>query len=342
MRSLLLACLLAGAARPAAASAKNAGGDTAQFLTIGAGARALGLGDAYGPVAEGPDAIYWNPAGLAGLPGPQASYSHVEYLRSFRHEHFAYAQRALGGGMGFAGTVWRAAELDARTSANVHLGKFAPHSESFAVAYARSFWEHSDMPTRDREFFLDKYDMPWTPRPIQEPDVSWEGSARFGLAVKAVRETIRERGASAVAVDLGGLYYPYAVEGLSASLTLRNLGSRPRFIREKGSLPTEAGVGLAYARRSDRRVFMPVLELALPYYGDPFAKLGFELGTRLGEGSSAFLRGGYKTQSAPHLGPAAGATVGVGVQVRHLSLDLAFQPMGELQDVLKLSLGYKF
>ncbi len=35
----------------------------AEFSQIGAGARSLGMGEAYTAVADGPDAVYWNPGG---------------------------------------------------------------------------------------------------------------------------------------------------------------------------------------------------------------------------------------------------------------------------------------
>jgi len=49
-------------------SATCAGGDYASagaFLNLGVGARALGMGSAFTSVSIGPDATYWNPAGLA-------------------------------------------------------------------------------------------------------------------------------------------------------------------------------------------------------------------------------------------------------------------------------------
>jgi hypothetical protein len=52
---------------PAASFGFRLGGCSAPFLTIGGGARALALGGAYSAFAEGIDAIYWNPAGIAKL-----------------------------------------------------------------------------------------------------------------------------------------------------------------------------------------------------------------------------------------------------------------------------------
>jgi hypothetical protein len=48
------------------------------FLSIGAGARALGMGSAYVASANDVTAAYWNPAGLFGLKNYQASYMHSE------------------------------------------------------------------------------------------------------------------------------------------------------------------------------------------------------------------------------------------------------------------------
>lgn len=74
--SLLVSCL-SFLASPVSAQFVNAkyGGD---FLSIGAGARALGMGSAYVAVADEVTAAYWNPAGLNGITGYQGSYMHSE------------------------------------------------------------------------------------------------------------------------------------------------------------------------------------------------------------------------------------------------------------------------
>ncbi|MBI5475882.1 MAG: PorV/PorQ family protein [Ignavibacteriales bacterium] len=58
----------------AASKAKYAG----EFLSIGIGGRALGLGGAYTAVATDITAGYWNPAGLASMDYPQVSLMHDE------------------------------------------------------------------------------------------------------------------------------------------------------------------------------------------------------------------------------------------------------------------------
>lgn len=48
----------------------------AAFLELGVGARALALGGAYVALAEGATSLYWNPAGIADIPGIAGSISH--------------------------------------------------------------------------------------------------------------------------------------------------------------------------------------------------------------------------------------------------------------------------
>ena len=47
-----------------------------EFMSIGVGGRALGLGGAYAALAHDITAGYWNPAGLSSLSYPQIALMH--------------------------------------------------------------------------------------------------------------------------------------------------------------------------------------------------------------------------------------------------------------------------
>src|SRR5688500_17559264 len=95
-RILPLMVLLSGlAARLAAAEPAGFA-----FLEIPAGARASALGGAYASLGQGVDAVFWNPAGLAGVKGVQVMGGHYELYEKLRHDHFAVAGRVPGGGIG--------------------------------------------------------------------------------------------------------------------------------------------------------------------------------------------------------------------------------------------------
>ena len=335
---------IARLAGPAGAVPTNVAGNTAEFLEIGAGGRALGMGDVAGPVVRGPESMYWNPAGLAVSARPEVAFSHAELDKFFRHDFLSYAHpvEALGGTLGASLTLWTMDSLDARTASNVDVGKFSPHSEAFSFAYARSFWKDTDMPARDREFFQDTYDMPFTPRPLHDEDALWQGALRAGVAFKVVNETIRTRHSSAVAFDGGAQFVPVQFPDMTLSMSFRNIGTRPVFVADRGTLPMQVDWGIGYDVRWNGHRVTPCAELVLPYFGDMYAKLGAEFAVQTGANAEVFFRGGYKTVAAPYLSALAGATVGVGFRVNRFQADVGFQPMAELENVLRLSLGYRF
>jgi hypothetical protein len=65
----------------------------AEFLKIGAGARALGLGGGFTALADDASASYWNPAGLLFLEKSELLLMHSEHLGSLaNYDYAAFAQ----------------------------------------------------------------------------------------------------------------------------------------------------------------------------------------------------------------------------------------------------------
>lgn len=92
---LLLICLTVGfGIMPASAGInENAGTSAAAFLKIGAGApAATALGNAYVSIAEGPQALYWNPAGAASATTREVGFSYMSYLQGYKARTLTYLQ----------------------------------------------------------------------------------------------------------------------------------------------------------------------------------------------------------------------------------------------------------
>lgn len=341
---LALAAALFASAVPARALTGNTGGSTADFLRIGAGARALGMGEAYGAVAEGPDAAYWNPAGLAWIKRPEVSYSHVEMLDFFHHDHLSYVHPVgfLKGTVGASFTAFYQDGMDLVTNTNQVVGTYRPHSEAVMVTYASNLDVGERYDERDREYFQELWFHPNAYRPLSRGLDFWSGGLALGLSLKYLKETIHDRHSWAVAVDGGAHFRPVQFPNLAVSFVARNAGNRPRFTSRFENLPLEFDIGVSYDARWDYHRLVPAFEVGLPWYGDPFGKAGVEYSFCVGERTWTSLRAGYKTLSAADLGPLTGLTAGMGVRHRWLSLDVAFQPMAELGQVYRFTLGYRF
>jgi len=77
------------------------GTTSAQFLKIGAGARALGMGGAYAAFGTDIYSVYWNPAGIALIKSSsEIAFTHANWIADMTYD-FAAASLNLGG----AGTV---------------------------------------------------------------------------------------------------------------------------------------------------------------------------------------------------------------------------------------------
>jgi hypothetical protein len=69
------------------ARAENYGGE---FLNLPVGPKAMGMGGAFGPVADDASALYWNPAGLGRLKTPEIMLAHtVLFANLASHDYLA-------------------------------------------------------------------------------------------------------------------------------------------------------------------------------------------------------------------------------------------------------------
>lgn len=112
LHRIWLAGLALAIALPASAQDKYAG----EFLKIGVGARALGMGGAFVSVADDASAIYWNPAGLTFLQRGQVLGMHAEQFGGEVGHDFlsvAYPLRGEGNaGAGIVGVGWDRVAVD--------------------------------------------------------------------------------------------------------------------------------------------------------------------------------------------------------------------------------------
>ena len=185
------------------------GATAANFLKIGIGAKAGGMGGAFVALADDPSALYWNPAGLSQLDCPQVMLMHNEWAQDIRYEYLGYAL-----------------PVDPENTVAVavmflHMGEILGYDEN-------------DKPTS----FFSSYDA------AMLVGYSRKISSRLSLGwtAKGILEKLEDRQAQAAAFDMG-LFFDSHI--LSLGLCLRNLGTKLKFIEEEYPLPTDLKAGIA-------------------------------------------------------------------------------------------------
>jgi hypothetical protein len=202
--ALLVAAGVAGAA--------EAGSAAAAFLKIGVGARAVGMGEAQAALAEGPDALYWNPAGLAAYDRGAVSFSHNEWLEDVRYEYLGLSYPLLNVGT-FAFTAGRVGmgEIEGRNEQGDPTGTFTASDMVLSFGYARRVWD----------------------------------AFAVGGGVEYVTEKIENESAAAFAGTVGAIV-DTPLPGLAAGASASNFGGEMKFIETGAPLPLVVRAGLAY------------------------------------------------------------------------------------------------
>jgi hypothetical protein len=295
--------------------AASPGSTAAAFLKIGVGGRNIGMGET-GSVSRDINSIYWNPAGLVNIQKKEVSLMHALWFEDISYEQVAYGMPTKYG--------------------------------TFAVGLNYLWMTGIDK--------WDMYDQPLNESYRPYDAVGILGYARtikgipVGMNLKYIYSKIDTEHASAVAVDIGGVYDDLSVLGkkMKIGLVVQNLGTKMKFIDEGDALPVNIKVGCSYdfiARKKEQ--FEAGVDVNIPVDNDVRVNLGTEYMREIGKNMSAAIRAGYRTNTKG-LGAISGLTAGLGFQYYDYSIDYAWVPFygkgdfGNLGDTHRISLGLKF
>lgn len=293
MRFLLLALL---AALPAGAA------ETASFLNIGVGARALGMGGAYTALADDASALYWNPAGLSKLDKREFTASHAELFESTRLDFLAYAHPMAQGTFAAGLTYLSQGKIEGRDGLGRPTAGYDASDAAMNAGYARTFEE-----------------------------------VELGATAKYIRSRIGSDEAQTVAADVGA---KRALGGFVVGAVLRNLGSGLKFQDQRNDLPLRLALGGAYKFAGGHAAAVEVVNG--PRGAGTDGSFGGEyqavksLYLRAGYATQTVVAGGSDFDAA------RGLTLGLGVRNDRFSLDYAVLPSGEFGRSHRFSLGARF
>ena len=305
-----------------------------EFLSLGVGGQALGMGGAHVAVAKDVTAGYWNPAGLARMNYPQISLMHEEHFGNLVNYNYGAVAIPYGSDMSFGISAIRLsidgipdtrdALIDRQTGQQIS----SPTNINWGLDYSKI----TEFSNTDWAFFL-------TFAKKQSENFYW------GANVKFIRRDIAEFGATGIGFDIGAMYMPYENLTLGANLmdvtTTLLVWDTPSGRNELIS-PT-AKIGAAYLLHFLGGTFTPAIDFDVRFENRQFAS-NFNLGpvsfdARFGMEYNykniIALRGGYNDVKQ--------FTVGAGIKLPKLNIDYTFATFNEseserLPDTHRISL----
>jgi outer membrane protein OmpA-like peptidoglycan-associated protein len=287
--------------------ASDPGTTGANFLKIGIGPRAAGMGEAQVAICNDVTSVFWNPAGLVRTPSQEASFMYNLWFESISSQYFGYAypHPTLGT---FAGSINYLSmdKIQGYTAGDVKTEKVIAYDLLGVLSYARGL----------------------------------SSGIYGGINLKFIQQKLEEESSFAFGVDIGvmgsvGRWLKLkGMEGLTLGLNLQNLGTKVRFQKEEGSLPMNFKFGLGLRKE----VFGDPLTIAidgnLPNDNDFYGSVGIEYWVR----DLIGLRFGYK--SGQDLGN--GLSFGGGIKVNIFQLDYALVHFGELGYTHRIGIVTRF
>lgn len=298
--------LIAAAAVVLLADAASAATPGFAFLEIPTGARATGLGGAFASVATGPEAIYWNAAGVATATRLEIAGGHSELLANLRHDYFSLAVPAWGGGMAASIRALYSEPIDERDDLGNLIGSFGAHDLELSLGYGH---------------------------PVA-------AGIKVGGTASVIRERISNEAAMTFGFGAGATWEPEPLPGAKLAIAARNLGHSAHydFDGEAGApieLPAAGQAGISYARGFGARLHVTGAVEGEAVRGRSMLGL---FGAEVADVSGAALRLGVRVNDT-----ASTMSFGAGYALPSFSFDYAFVPLSlDLGDTHRFSFNARF
>lgn len=282
------------------------GTQSAEFLNLGFSARAEGMGDAFVAYADGPETVFSNPAGLAGVPRRSVSAGYGRLYEGLQFGSLVYAAPLLPGkvAMAVSGIHFTTGAIPKKTATTFGLltgddGSFQESDQAGMLSLA----------FRERWLML-------------------------GASGKFVTHTIDTYSARATAWDFGVLLdFPRLRIGAS----VMNVGGKLQFEEEQECLPQVAKAGAAVTLREDKSAVLAV-EVDKLQGENPTLSLGSEYRHPLNARDNGFFRIGYRPQLGRDFRRVSAFTFGFGAQLSRFDVSYSFAPFGDLGFAHRISL----
>jgi len=284
-----------------------------EFMSIGVGARALGMGSAQVAIVNDVTSGYWNPAGLAKMNYPQVSLMHDEQFGGLVNYNYASVAIPYGNDMSFGISAIRLSIDGIPDTRNALID-----AQTGEVIFDINNPNARIDPDKITEFSNTDWAFYGTFSKKQSDNFYW------GANIKVISRSLAEFSALGIGFDFGALYQPIDNFYLGANLmdittTLVAWdGGRNELIS-----PT-AKLGVAYGFEFLGGKFLPALDLDMRFENRQFAStfnvgpvsLDIRAGLEYSFRNLFMIRAGYTDVKQ--------FTIGAGVKLPKLNIDYSY------------------
>jgi hypothetical protein len=171
------------------------GTSMANFLKIGVGSRAVGMGDAFIALANDASALYWNPAGIAGLSKNEVLIQTTSWIAGSNLYYLGVAVPFGNlGTLGASVNGFSSGDMEETTLSQPNgTGRsFNASNLAIGISYAKTLTDHFSV----------------------------------GFTVKYINESLSRESADAFAFDIGSTFTTNFLNNMKLGIALSNLGSQ--------------------------------------------------------------------------------------------------------------------
>lgn len=289
----------------AASEAKQgkAGTKSAEFITLGFGARPLAMSGAYTAADNDIFSALWNPAGLASLKNKQLAVMHNSLPEDINQEYVSFGMPIINSN----------SKYNPYIALTLNFGKYGDES---ITTYSKPYGTGSSFDGSDLMInlsFAKKFDE----------------KILAGINGKYLKQELYNYDGSAFAVDLGMIMK--LSENLSVGAGIYNIGSRIKFISESEEIPLQLKTGLS----------LKISDYLLTNGDVIYTKdenIDMAVGFEVKFLKMLAARAGFNTVNEA----GSGLTLGLGLNFDNINFDYAYEPYGDFNASHKVSLDYAF
>ena len=286
---------------------------TYNFLRNDVGARAGGLGGTYVTAVDDPNAIFYNPAGLATIAQRRISAGYFQHLLDIKSGHLSFATEIPNLGFVGAGIVYiNYGDFNRTGEEGEDLGTFGANEFALSAGFAGTL----------------------------------QSAATYGLNAKYIFSSIADSRSSAVAVDFG-IQFIAVRDRMIIGASVRNLGTQfTPYMTTRESLPLDIAVGTSIYPEHLPAVLMINLHKLNDAQENLFQHFrAFSLGLEFTPGPSVHVRVGYNNERRQDLKISnslglAGFSVGGGINTQGYTVDYAFTSYGDIGGVHRVTVSF--